>query len=90
MIAILDAPLREGETFVAAFARKERDLAAAFSTMPIFDQRALHARLSNPRSGDMLADKFGGLVSERRGRLLAFLGDARRRAAVAAAKGTAR
>jgi hypothetical protein len=54
----------------------ERELAA----LPIFDQRALHVRLANPRGGDLLAVRFSALRRERRDRLLAFLGDTRRRA----------
>lgn len=84
LLAILDAPLPHGEPATFGFARKERELAAAFETYPIFDQRALHARLSNPRPGDALAEKFSRLTIERRTRLVHFLGDARRRAALAA------
>jgi hypothetical protein len=90
LLAILEAPRRDGETLAAGFARKERELASAFAALTIFDQRALHARLANPRIGDLLAEKFGRLVSERRERLLRFLGDARRRAAIAAANGARR
>jgi hypothetical protein len=70
LLAILDAPA----------ASIERELAA----LPIFDQRALHVRLANPRAGDRLAERFGRLVAERRVRLLGFLGDARRRATMLA------
>jgi hypothetical protein len=86
LAAILDAPLRTGEPTNVGYARKERELAAAFAALPIFDQRALHARLARPKPGDALAVKFGRLVAERRQRLINFLGDARRRAAIAAAK----
>lgn len=86
LVAILDAPLRAGEPMHLGYARKERELAAAFAALPIFDQRALHTRLVQPKPGDVLAEKFGRLVAERRSRLINFLGDARRRAAVAAAK----
>jgi hypothetical protein len=86
LLAILDAPLRNGEPATVGFARKERELCAAFETYPIFDQRALHARLSNPRPGDALADRFSRLTIERRTRLVHFLGDARRRAVLAAGK----
>jgi hypothetical protein len=54
----------------------ERELAA----LPIFDQRTLHARLANPRRGDLLAARFSALLCERRDRVLAFLADTRRRA----------
>ncbi len=62
----------------------EPELAAALAALPIFDQRALHVRLANPRAGDRLAERFGRLVAERRARLLRFLGDARRRATMLA------
>ena len=66
LIAILDSPAES----------IERELAA----LPIFDQRALHARLANPHGGDLLAARFSALLRERRDRLLAFLADTRRRA----------
>src|SRR5262245_26983913 len=78
LMAILDAPLRAGEPTNVGYAGKERELAAAFAALPIFDQRALHVRLAQPKDGDALAEKFGRLVAERRHRLIRFLGDARR------------
>ena len=83
LIAILDAPLGDGEPAAIGFLRKEAELRATFAALPVLDARALHARLSTPRSGDLLAAKFAGLVIERRPRLLTFLSDARRRAALA-------
>lgn len=80
LLAILDADTNGEPTYVA-FARKERELGEAFAQLPICDQRALAVRLSEPRSGDLLAEKFQRLTPDRRRRLLAFLGDARRRAA---------
>ena len=74
LAAILDAELLSGEPALVGFARKERELGEAFAAMPVMDQRALHARLSALRPGDLLAAKFA--------RLVAFLGDARRRAAL--------
>ncbi len=84
LITILDAPLRPGETAVLGFARKERELGAAFAEMSILAARALHKRLANPTPGDALAEKFSRLTVERRYRLLNFLADARRRAALSA------
>jgi hypothetical protein len=84
LIAIIEAPIGAFECANVGFARKERELRAAFAALPILDQRALHARLSNPRTGDLLSEKFHCMTCERRTRLLAFLGDARRRAALAA------
>ncbi|MEP6862494.1 MAG: hypothetical protein ABJE66_17865 [Deltaproteobacteria bacterium] len=84
LLAILDRD-DTGVPALAAFARKEKELGEAFAALPILDQRALHARLSIVRDGDLLADKFNRLTHERRTRLLNFLGDARRRAAQAGA-----
>jgi len=86
LISILDAPLRHGETAREGFLRKEAELRAAFGTLPVAAQRALHARLSSPSSGDALATKFAGMTADRRTRLLTYLADARRREALAAAK----
>ena len=86
LIAILDAPVAYGMTAREGFMRKEAELRAAFAALPVATQRALHARLSNPRAGDGLAAKFHQLTAERRTRLLSFLADARRREALAAAR----
>lgn len=86
LIGILEARLHDGETAREGFLRKEAELRAAFAELPVLAQRALHARLSNPRAGDTLATKFAGLTADRRTRLLTFLADARRREALAAAK----
>ena len=85
ILAILTSPLRRGETVMIGFARKELALREAFATLSVQDARELHDRLSACRPGDMLAARFAGLVVERRVRLLAFLADARRREALAAA-----
>jgi hypothetical protein len=86
LIGILEAPLRYGETAREGFLRKEAEFRAAFAGLAVGAQRALHARLSNPRSEDALATKFAGLTADRRTRLITFLSDARRREALAAAK----
>lgn len=84
LLAILD---RDDGTVPAlvAFARKEKELGAAFAALPVLEQRAMHARLSRAQDGDVLAEKFNRLTPERRTRLLNFLNDARRRAAQASA-----
>ncbi len=84
LLAILDAD-SSGEPTYVAFARKERELGDAFAQLPIFDQRALAIRLEAARPGDMLAEKFHRLTPDRRQRLLSFLNDARRRAALSLA-----
>jgi hypothetical protein len=83
LIAVLESPLKPGETAVAGYARKERDLAAAFATLSITAAYALRKRLASPASDDTLAAKFARLTIERRTRLIQFLADARRRAALA-------
>ena len=83
LISILDAPLAPGETVMAGFARKEHELGAMFARLGVLESRAMHARLANPKPGDELASRFARLTIERRSRLLSFLADARRRAAIA-------
>lgn len=73
LFAILDAPLKPGETAPAGYARKERELAAAFATLSILASRVLHTRLAHPRSDDVLATKFARLAIERRHRLVRLL-----------------
>ena len=84
-ISILDAPLLPDETARVGFLRKEAELRAAFAQLPVAAQRALHARLANPTTGDQLAERFARLTLDRRTRLLTFLADARRREALAIA-----
>jgi hypothetical protein len=83
LLALLEAPLHSGETAHAGFMRKEAELRSAFATLTILEARALHARLTNPRSGDQLAAAFRRLTIDRRVRLINFLADARRREALA-------
>jgi hypothetical protein len=81
LIAILEEPLLPGETAFAGFARKELALRNTFAQLTVMQSRALHARLANPRSGDQLVRAFMRLTADRRGRLISFLADARRREA---------
>ena len=85
LASILDAPLIPGETAREGFLRKEAELRVSFAQLPVTSQRALHARLSTPRAGDQLAERFARLTADRRMRLLTFLADARRREALAQA-----
>ena len=82
LIAILDAPLAPGETAMFGYQRKEIQLVSALATLTIVEARALHLRLANSRASDALATKFMRLTVERRTRLLNFIADARRRAAM--------
>lgn len=86
LLAILAAPLAPGDTALAGYARKEAELGNAIARLAVLEARALHARLSTPRAGDVLAAALARLTSERRHRLLAFLAGARRREAIAAAR----
>jgi hypothetical protein len=83
LLALLEAPLHSGETAHAGFMRKESELRTAFAALTIIESRALHARLSNPRTGDPLAAAFMRLTIDRRVRLINFLAGARRREALA-------
>ena len=83
LAAILDAPLAPGETAFDGYRNKEVQLVAAMAQLTILESRALHARFANPLGADALAAKFMRLTIERRVRLLNFLADARRRAALA-------
>ena len=83
LAAIFDAPLAPGETAFDGYRTKEIQLGAAMSQLTVLESRAMHARLANPLGSDALAAKFMRLTIDRRVRLLAFLADARRRAALA-------
>jgi hypothetical protein len=86
LIAIIEAPLAPGETAMHGFARKEAELATAFTQLTILEAGSLQRRLSINAPDDALAAVFARLTVERRNRLVAFLGDARRRQAIAAAR----
>lgn len=81
LIALIVEPLGGGETVSAGYARKEQAIGEWFARLTVIRAWALHRRLTCAAASDPLAAAFGRLVGERRGRLLAFLGDARRRAA---------
>ena len=86
LLAIFDVPVQPGETIELAYRRKEHDLIEAFARLSIRESMDLHRRLCNPRPDDRVAELFSRLVVQRRVRLLTFLIDARRRAALAATR----
>ncbi len=86
LLAILEAVPLYGDTLEYAFRQKERALLELFATLSVDASRSLHARLVMARPDDEVATAFARMVPERRARLLAFLADARRREAIAAAK----
>ncbi len=84
LLAILTAPLLPGESALCGHQRKEHQLGTIFATLSVGEARTLHQRFSRPSTAaDALTSKFAGLIIDRRQRLLAFIADARRRAAIA-------
>lgn len=81
IVGVIMQPLAPGETHQAGNDRKESELVEIFRRLTPIESAALHKRLSNAPPNDVLAATFGRLVAIRRTRLLAFLADARRRAA---------
>lgn len=79
---VLASKPKLGETIDLAFRRIEREIAALFAQLTPVEARALKQRLELVRADDSLTARFNRLVAERRIRLLAFLGDARRREAL--------
>ncbi|MFT3698128.1 MAG: hypothetical protein QM831_33615 [Kofleriaceae bacterium] len=78
ILSELDRP-QAGERFAVWFQRKEYAIGTLFAQLSVEDARVLHKRLAVPVAGDPIAERFAKLVVERQRRLLAFLGDARRR-----------
>ena len=72
--AIVDAPQPPGESALFTMTRKEAELLAVFATLTVAQSRALHARLWSPNSADPMAAKLAKLGSDRKQRLIWFLG----------------
>lgn len=64
---------------------KEKEILEVFASLTVLESWHLHKRLSIAAADDALVVAFGRMIVERRNRLMAFLGDARRRAAIASA-----
>jgi len=86
LIAIVASELAPGETIERGFARKEQALAALFASFTPAEARVAHRQLAADAVGDPAARWYGRLVAARRARLLAFLADAPRRAALEVAR----
>jgi len=86
LLALILAPLATGETAAAGYERKEHEVGTLFATLSAMESWTLHRRLSNPGPDDALAAAFNRMIAQRRARLLAFLGDPKRRAALAHAR----
>ena len=74
IVAIIDAPLRPGESMLFGATRKEAELFAILATLTVAQSRAYHARLWSPNSADPLAAKLALLGSDRKRQLIYFLG----------------
>ena len=83
MIDVIDRPVDAAEGHQLGNDRKERQLRDLFAALSLREALEVRKRLAAARSGDRLAASFQRLVVERRGRLIAFLADAGRRAALA-------
>src|SRR4051812_20119474 len=81
MLEILLRPVAVGMAH-AAHAEKEQQLEDLFERFTLIESWTLHKRLKYPAAEDQLAVAFARLIPERRQRLLDFLGDAKRRAAI--------
>jgi hypothetical protein len=86
LIEILTRPIPGELTARAGHDHKEREIGTYLAGLSIVRAWHLYKRLTNPNANDALAAAFGRLVPERRARLVAFLGDARRRAALVASR----
>ncbi len=82
LLEILARPVIAGSAR-EAYLQKEREIGNVFGRLAVLEAWTLHKRLSIARSDDGLATAFERLVPERRTRLLTFLAEARRRAAMA-------
>jgi hypothetical protein len=83
IIEALDAPANPDERASDAFRRKEYAIGQLFGALSIVEAHILHRRLSLRDAADPIATRFARLIVERQARLMSFLGDARRRAALA-------
>ncbi len=85
LVQIITRPLEPGVTAQAGHAGKEHELRQFIDTLTSGEALALHTRLRVAAAGDEVVVAFARLLGERRDRLMAYLGDSRRRAALRAA-----
>ncbi len=83
IVTVLRSPAPAGVSAHTAFHDKEHALGTIFASLPVCDAMALHRRLTIPAADDPVVKDFARLTRDRRDRLVRFLGDARRRAALA-------
>lgn len=82
--AVLAAPI--AGSAAAGYQQKEAAVRAELDRLSPAESRVLADRLRRPRPSDALAALFGRMTADRRGRLLAYLDDARRREALRVAR----
>lgn len=75
-------PLAVGETSLVGHARKEGELRDLFARLSVMEARSLQRRLELASPRDPIVAVLNRLAPDRRTRLVAFLGDARRREAL--------
>lgn len=83
IVDVLERRVDASEGHVLGNQRKEQELRDLFAALSLHEAWEVRRRLTESRAGDRLAVAFQRLVLERRGRLVAFLADAGRRAALA-------
>jgi SpoVK/Ycf46/Vps4 family AAA+-type ATPase len=81
LLSLLTGSSTPGLTISAEYSRREQDIRTLFASLSVVEARALHRRLTILQDGDALGTHFMRLSADRRMRLIAFLGDARRREA---------
>jgi hypothetical protein len=82
LLEILNAPPDTLLTTREAFGRKEVALYDAIAAAPMLEVWHLHKRVSVGRSDDQLLKGLARLAPDRRAKVIAFMGDARRREAL--------
>lgn len=82
-IEVLLRPRDAGENHASTAANREHELRRAFDELDIVQAFHLKRRLESNGASDRLCVAFRRLTNDRRGRLLAFLGDTRRRKMIA-------
>ena len=83
IIDVLERPADPVEGHMVGNDRKEAELRDLFAALSLHEAWEVRRRLTESRPGDRLAASFQRLVVQRRGRLMAYLAEAGRRAALA-------
>ena len=82
IIDVIERRVDPAEGHLIGNQRKEQELRDLFAALSLHEAWEVRRRITEARSGDRLAVSFQRLVLERRDRLVAFLADAGRRAAL--------